>query len=70
MTGPSVTSTAFVLSLFDTGLAAVQSLGRVGIPVIGLDSNPRMPGFKSRYCTPWMGEFRPWGWVHTHKILS
>jgi len=52
MTGPSVTSTAFVLSLFDTGLAAVRSLGRAGIPVIGLDFNPRMPGFKSRYCTP------------------
>jgi len=52
MTGPSVTSVAFVLSLFDTGLAAVRSLGRAGIPVIGLDFNPRMPGFKSRYCTP------------------
>lgn len=21
-------------------------------------------------CTPWMGKFRPWGWVETHKILS
>lgn len=52
MTGLSATSVAFVLSLFETGLAAVRSLGRVGIPVIGLDSNPHMPGFKSRYCTP------------------
>ena len=42
---------AFVLSLFDTGLAAIRSLGRAGIPVIGLDSDPKMPGFKSRYCT-------------------
>lgn len=41
---------AFVLGLFDTGLGAVRSLGRVGIPVIGLDSNPDMPGFKSRFC--------------------
>jgi predicted ATP-grasp superfamily ATP-dependent carboligase len=42
--------TVFVLSLFDTGLAAVRALGRVGIPVIGLESDARMPGFKSRYC--------------------
>lgn len=21
-------------------------------------------------CTPWMGEFRPWGWVHAHNFLS
>lgn len=43
--------TAFVASLFDTGLGAIRSLGRVDIPVIGLDSDPRMPGFKSRFCT-------------------
>ena len=41
--------TALVCSLFDTGLAAVRSLGRAGVPVIGLDSNSREPGFKSRY---------------------
>lgn len=41
---------AFVLSLFDTGLGAIRSLGRIGIPVIGLDSDPDMPGFKSKYC--------------------
>lgn len=41
---------AYVLSLFDTGLGAVRSLGRAGIPVIGLDSDPCMPGFKSRFC--------------------
>lgn len=45
-----LTHFAFVLSLFDTGLGAIRSLGRTGIPVIGLDSNPRMPGFKSKYC--------------------
>lgn len=41
---------AFVLGLFDTGLMAVRSLGRAGIRVIGVDADPRMPGFKSRYC--------------------
>ena len=43
---------AFILSLFDTGLGAIRSLGRVGVPVVGLDWDPAMPGFKSRYCTP------------------
>jgi D-aspartate ligase len=42
--------TAFVLGLFDTGLGAVRSLGYEGIAVIGLDSNPNMPGFKSKFC--------------------
>ena len=42
---------AVVLSLFDTGLAAIRALGRAGVPVLGLDSDPQMPGFKSRYCT-------------------
>lgn len=45
-------STAFVLSLFDTGLGAIRSLGREGIPVVGLDSNPTMPGFRSKFCVP------------------
>lgn len=39
-----------MLSLFDTGLGVVRSLGRAGIPVIGVDFNPAMPGFTSRYC--------------------
>lgn len=41
---------AFVLSLFDTGLGVVRSLGRAGVAVVGFDSNPVMPGFASRYC--------------------
>ncbi len=41
---------AFVLSLFDTGLGVVRSLGRAGVPVVGLDSQAVMPGFASRYC--------------------
>jgi predicted ATP-grasp superfamily ATP-dependent carboligase len=43
-------NTAVVLSLFDTGLGVIRSLGRAGIPVLGLDSNPVMPGFASRFC--------------------
>ena len=42
---------AFVLSLFDTGLGAIRSLGRAGIPVVGLDFDPRNAGFASRYCS-------------------
>jgi len=42
---------AVVLSLYDTGLAAIRSLGRLGIPVVGIDARPGMPGLKSRYCT-------------------
>src|SRR5581483_8171351 len=40
---------AVVLGLFDTGLAALRSLGRLGIRVQGYDSDPRQPGFWSRY---------------------
>jgi predicted ATP-grasp superfamily ATP-dependent carboligase len=43
-------NTAVVLSLFDTGLGVIRSLGRAGVPVLGLDSNPIMPGFASRFC--------------------
>lgn len=39
-----------VLSLFPTGLGAVRSLGRAGVRVAGFDSDPKMPGFVSRYC--------------------
>jgi D-aspartate ligase len=45
---------AFVCSLFDTGLAAVRSLGRAGIPVIGLDADGTQPGFRSRYGTHYL----------------
>lgn len=43
--------TAFVLQLTINGLGAVRSLGRAGIPVIGLDPDPNHIGFASRYCT-------------------
>lgn len=41
---------AVILSLYDTGLAAVRCLGRLGIDVIGYDYDPSQPGFASRYC--------------------
>src|SRR5437899_12754183 len=41
---------AYVLGMFATGLAAVRSLGREGIFVKGFDTNPKLPGFRSRYC--------------------
>ena len=40
---------AWVLGMFETGLTAVRSLGRAGIPVTGVDWNPNMPGCFSRY---------------------
>ncbi len=43
---------AFVLSLFETGLGAIRSLGRAGIPVVGFDFDPDRLGFKSRFCHP------------------
>ena len=42
---------AFVLgSYITTGLGIVRSLGRQGIPVFWVDSNPNNPGFHSKYC--------------------
>lgn len=41
---------AIVAGLCPTGLAVVRSLGRQGIPVVGVDLNPRAIGFSSRYC--------------------
>jgi predicted ATP-grasp superfamily ATP-dependent carboligase len=41
---------AVVLSLFATGLGAVRSLAAGGVEVIGMDSDPSMPGFRSRHC--------------------
>ncbi len=40
---------AWVLGMFETGLTAIRSLGRAGIPVTGVDWNPNMPGCYSRY---------------------
>jgi predicted ATP-grasp superfamily ATP-dependent carboligase len=43
--------TAFVLNISTAGLGAIRSLGRAGIPVVGLDPDQRHVGFRSRYCT-------------------
>jgi len=34
-----------------SGLDVARSLGRHGIPVVGVDFNPHAPGLKSRYCS-------------------
>lgn len=49
--GESERPPAVVLGLGQNGLAAVRALGRVGIPVIGLDSDLEQPGAQTRYCT-------------------
>lgn len=41
---------AFVLNVSLAGLSAIRSLGRAGVPVIGLDPDPDHSGFSSRYC--------------------
>lgn len=41
---------ALVMGLFDTGVNVIRCLARTGIPVIGIDFDHKMPGFKSRYC--------------------
>lgn len=41
--------TAFVLNVSLAGLGAMRSLGRAGIPVIGLDPDPAHVGFSSKY---------------------
>lgn len=42
---------AFVLNVSLAGLGAIRSLGRAGVPVIGLDPDAGRAGFASRYCT-------------------
>jgi D-aspartate ligase len=52
-TNPKYLNQAWVLGMFESGLTAVRSLGRLGIPVFGIDWNPNMPGCYSRF-----GHFR------------
>lgn len=42
---------AIVLGLGQNGLGTVRALGRVGIPVIGLDADLAQPSAQTRYCT-------------------
>lgn len=41
---------AVVLGLGQNGLGTVRALGRLGIPVIGVDNDLEQPGAKTRYC--------------------
>ncbi len=41
---------AIVLGLGQNGLATCRALGRVGVPVIGIDNDLEQPGAKTRYC--------------------
>lgn len=47
---PNKHPTAFVLNVSLAGLGAIRSLGRAGIPVVGLDPDETHVGFSSRYC--------------------
>ncbi|MBI3302274.1 MAG: hypothetical protein HYZ72_09410 [Deltaproteobacteria bacterium] len=42
---------AIVLGLGQNGMATTRALGRVGVPVIGIDSDLKQPGARTRYCT-------------------
>jgi D-aspartate ligase len=43
---------AFVLHMGPNGLGVTRSLAREGVPVVGVDFDPKAPGFFSRYCKP------------------
>lgn len=42
---------AVVLGLGQNGLGTVRALGRLGIPIIGIDSDLKQPSAQTRYCT-------------------
>ena len=42
--------TAVVLGLGQNGMATARSLGRLGIPVVGIDSDLEQPGAQTRFC--------------------
>lgn len=43
---------AFVLDMGANGLGVARTLGRNGVPVVGVDSRPKAPGLRSRYVRP------------------
>lgn len=43
--------TAFVFHMGANGLGVARTLGRAGVPVVGIDSQAKAPGFASRYVT-------------------
>ncbi|MBI0583030.1 MAG: hypothetical protein ISF22_02250 [Methanomassiliicoccus sp.] len=48
--------TAFVINMGANGLAVARTLGRKGVPVVGVDSRPKAPGLASRYVTELLTE--------------
>ncbi len=44
--------TAFILTMTANGLGIARTLGRRGIPVVGVDSKPELPGLHSRFVKP------------------
>ena len=40
---------AYVINMGANGLAVARTLGRVGVPVVGIDSRPDAPGFASKF---------------------
>jgi predicted ATP-grasp superfamily ATP-dependent carboligase len=43
---------AYILGMGATGLGVIRSLGRVAIPIVGVDFNAHAPGLRSKYCKP------------------
>jgi D-aspartate ligase len=44
--------TAYIINMGANGLAVARTLGRKGVPVVGVDSRPKAPGLASRLVTP------------------
>jgi D-aspartate ligase len=47
---PDLPIAAVVACMTNTGMTVARSLGRKGIPVLGVDSDPASPGMYSRFC--------------------
>jgi D-aspartate ligase len=46
---PAIKRVAFILNMGANGLGVARSLGRNGIPVVGVDFHPKDPGMRSRF---------------------
>jgi len=43
---------AYVLGTGANGLGVIRSLGRLGVPIVGVDFSADAPGLRSKYCEP------------------